>query len=134
MEERASLTDNYYRDAKAIITVFSIASQRSFKGVYEEIGRIGKEDYSPDALFFLVGNKIDLKEEQIPKAQIDDCLLSHQGTFVNYTRTSAKNGTNIDELFQSVGFNLVFKKVRPVTERNDLENIYNPKKKCSCKS
>ena len=83
------------------------------------------KDYSPNALYFLVGNKIDLNRDEVSKAQINDCKMSYPGVLSNYTRTSAKENTNIRELFEDVAQTLVSRQVRPVERGNGFQLLYN---------
>ena len=131
-ERWGSLTESYYRDAKAVIIVFAVDSHESFKSVYKDIKHIKDKDFSPHALYFLVGNKIDLKSDAVSKVQIDDCQKSNPGTFSAYLKTSAKKKKTVDKLFSVVAQTLVSKHVKPVQKGNMFQPIYDPPKKGGC--
>ncbi len=126
MEEYNSLTENYYRSAKGIIAVYSVVCSESFTHVLEDVKDVRNCDYAPDALFFLVGNKIDRNSDiQVPKERVNHLLLEEPGKFQRHYETSAKSHQGIDELFDGIAHSLVAAHSRPVAEgENDLRERY----------
>ena len=114
--------------------VFSVDCPESFQEVDKEVKRIIDMDFSTDALYFLVGNKIDLKREEVSQARIDNCQRSNPDVFCSYTRTSAKEGTNVRQLFDDIAKTLVSRRVRPVEKGAGFQPYYQPhdKKKNCC--
>ena len=131
-ERWRSLTESYFKESKAVIIVFSVDCPESFLEVDREVKRIISKDFSPDALYFLVGNKVDLKREEVSQARIDDCLESNQDAFCGYTRTSAKEGTNVRQLFDNIAQTLVSRRVRPVERGPGFQPFIQPHEKKNC--
>ena len=97
MERFRTLTNNYYRGTHAGIFVYSVDDPASLHYLPHWIRDL--EEYSPDAVKVLVGNKKDL-DTQISKETIDlfyganDCTVN--------SLTSAKTGEGIEQTFRSV--------------------------------
>nr|MDO8082434.1 GTP-binding protein [Candidatus Freyarchaeota archaeon] len=86
-----------YIDADLAILVFDLTNPESFKNlekwrweIYNSFGSL--------QLMVVIGNKSDLER----KISSEDCLKYAQGINAPYFETSAKLGTNIDEVFKSV--------------------------------
>lgn len=99
-EQYKSLGPIYYRNASAGIFVFDVTDQSSFDSIpcwlqeFEEA--VGRSKY----LKVLIGNKIDLEEDE----QVDDVIVSNYAKdngFI-YFRTSAKTGYNVEMMFQKL--------------------------------
>ena len=56
---------------------------------------------APDVLLYLVGNKSDLKEDRVVKPAEAE-KLGKRLKMLGYTETSAKDGSNVKELFQTI--------------------------------
>eukprot|EP01156_Anaeramoeba_ignava_P007170 Anaeramoba_ignava/a350888_27.p1 GENE.a350888_27~~a350888_27.p1 ORF type:complete len:201 (-),score=64.48 a350888_27:171-773(-) len=94
-----SITHNYYRNADAVMVVFDITNENSFKGLDEWFKNIS-EKAPKYAKKMLMANKKDLisqrflSEDEAKKfAKNFDCL---------YCEVSAKTGENIYEAFQTL--------------------------------
>ena len=97
-ERFRSITYSYYRGANAIIIVFDITDKKSFLSITEWLKQI--EKHAKENVFkFLVGNKSDLTEER--KVTFEEAKEYADKHDLPYIETSAKEGININELFES---------------------------------
>ena len=97
-ERFRSITYSYYRGANAIIIVFDITDKKSFLSITEWLKQI--EKHAKENVFkFLVGNKSDLAEER--KVSFEEAKEYADKHDLPYIETSAKEGININELFES---------------------------------
>ena len=97
-ERFRSITYSYYRGANAIIIVFDLSDKKSFISITEWLKQIEKHA-KENVLKFLVGNKSDLVEER--KVSFDEAKQYADEHELPYIETSAKEGININELFDS---------------------------------
>ena len=97
-ERFRTITYSYYRGANAIIIVFDLSDKKSFTSITEWLKQI--EKHSNENVFkFLVGNKSDLVDKrQITYEEANQYANEHK---LPYIETSAKEGININELFDS---------------------------------
>ena len=97
-ERFRSITYSYYRGANVIIIVFDITDKKSFLSITEWLKQI--EKHAKENVFkFLVGNKSDLSEER--KVTYEEAKEYADEHDLPYIETSAKEGININELFES---------------------------------
>lgn len=102
MERFRTITNNYYRGSHAAIFVYSMDDPSSLHYLAHWLRDLN--EYSPEAMKILVGNKKDL-ECEISKETIElfrtanECHLS--------VLTSAKTGEGIQDMFDSVAQMLV---------------------------
>ena len=97
-ERFRSITYSYYRGANAIIIVFDLSDKKSFISITERLKQI--EKHAKESVFkFLVGNKSDLVEER--KVTYEEAKQYADEHELPYIETSAKEGININELFDS---------------------------------
>ena len=97
-ERFRTITYGYYRGANAIIIVFDLSDKKSFISITEWLKQI--EKHANENVFkFLVGNKSDLVDKrQITYEEAKQYADEHD---LPYIETSAKEGININELFDS---------------------------------
>ena len=97
-ERFRSITYSYYRGANAIIIVFDLSDKKSFISITEWLKQI--EKHAKENVFkFLVGNKSDLVDQrQVSYEEAKQYADDHD---LPYIETSAKEGININELFDS---------------------------------
>lgn len=119
MERFRTITNNYYRGSHAAIFVYSVDEPSSIHYLGHWIRDL--EEFSPEALKILVGNKKDL-EGQISNETIElfntgnECGLS--------VLTSAKTGEGIQDTFDTIAEMLVQKanqEQSPASKSLDLE-------------
>ncbi|XP_053099756.1 ras-related protein Rab-13-like [Hemicordylus capensis] len=105
-EERfLSLSSCYYRDADAVLLVYSIPGPVSFDNLSHWL--CVARQYCADADIFLLGNKSDLEpcvsEEKAERFAVEHCA---SGKY----KVSAKTGENVDQCLQEMVERLLRKK------------------------
>ena len=97
-EEYRSLIQNFYRNSSLAILVYSIDNKNSFENLEIWLNEIRTKG-NPDVKIFLVGNKIDLEDKR--EVSTEEGKLFYENNKLSlFIETSAKNGTNIQELFK----------------------------------
>ena len=98
-EEYRSLGKHFYKDSYIVLLIYNIAKRESFDNLkniwYEDLLKYG-EEYK---VLAVVGNKCDLYEQEaVPEEEARRFADEKNALFMN---VSAKNGDNIDLLFES---------------------------------
>ncbi len=132
MERFACIDRAYFRNAGYIIYVYDLTNQKSFDNLKKWIKKEenATEDQEKKPLRILVGNKTDLKTEQV----VDDFKaqkFNSKNNFKAFKRTSAYTGYNLDNLFNVIAEDIVHnleltnykKKKKSVMEEYDFEGI-----------
>ena len=114
MEQYESMTESYYKDVHAIVAVFSLDSEESFKKIEPTVSKIINDDFSPKAIFFLVGNKKDLAAATVSDSKVNDFLRSCPGVFKEYLKISAHSDEDVSKVFDRVAHFIVVEKIKPV--------------------
>jgi Ras-related protein Rab-1A len=96
-ERFRTITNSYYRGTDAVILVFDLSRENTFKEIVYWISEI-KSNASDDILIYLVGNKNDLPKK-VKKDTIKNFVLRLQ---IPYIETSAKNSFNLEILFDEI--------------------------------
>jgi len=91
------------------IAVFDLTRRESLDALAEWVADARSAD--PEVTCILVGNKSDLVEEREVSPE-DAGAVAKQLRMISYMETSAKDGTNIRELFQTIARALVQKTQR----------------------
>ena len=102
-EKYRSLGPIYYRNASAGVAVFDITNVDSLNGLQQWIDDFKRHTDNP--LLFVVGNKTDLRQDNSVTDEQAKEFADKNGA--NLFLTSAKEGTNVKELFKSVFDELV---------------------------
>ena len=125
MDRYQSLTESYYKRASAIIVVFSKGCYESFTFIGSIMDDINRMDCCPDSLFFLVGNKVDLKEEDIfvHDKVVNEFIEDKSWLFQKYLKTSAKTGAGIQDLLHEIASSVVAGKGTRVRYRHNLTSL-----------
>lgn len=108
-ERFRTITTSYYKGAQAIIIVFDLTEKDSFdhlKGWMADVDRYAKEG----VMKVLVGNKNDLTNKR--QVSYDDAKEFAKKYGIEYIETSAKDSSNIEDLFIS-------------TTKSFISNVYN---------
>uniref|UniRef100_A0A6B2LLF8 Uncharacterized protein n=1 Tax=Arcella intermedia TaxID=1963864 RepID=A0A6B2LLF8_9EUKA len=95
-ERFRTITSSYYRGAHGVIVVYDVTNPQTFANVrnwYQDISRYAAEN----AHLVLVGNKCDLDQER--KVSTQDGQHLAQQLNMTFFETSAKNSTNVSEVF-----------------------------------
>jgi small GTP-binding protein len=81
------------------IVVYDVTRKDSLKCMNEWVDDVRKG--APEVLLYLVGNKVDLKEDRVvTKEQAEK--VAKKLNMLGYMETSAKSGTNVKVLFQTI--------------------------------
>lgn len=109
-EKFCMLTASYYRGTDGIIYVYDVSNRKSFEQVEWWIDQVNKKRYSSrtisgdvdtlhDINTILVANKCDVKEADRVVTESEGNELAKK-YHMKYIETSARNGENIEELFE----------------------------------
>ena len=97
-EQYRSICRHYYRCAQAIVLVYDTTSKASFDDLPDWM--IDLRQNVPDALVILAGNKCDKLDEEV--VRLEEAKEFAKSIKAEHFLTSAKDGTNINELFKSL--------------------------------
>ena len=97
-EKFKSLIPMYIRDANIILVVYDITNKDSFIHTEHWVNET-KDLKREDAIFVLVGNKIDLEENRIVSTKEAEDFATEKG-FLFY-EVSAKTGEKVEDLFNN---------------------------------
>ncbi|CAD8136030.1 unnamed protein product [Paramecium pentaurelia] len=97
-ERYQTLTQNFYKGAMGILLVFALNNKDSLKDIDKWMNQI-KQHTNENIIKVLIGNKADIKERCISNEEAQS-LATKYG--IPYFETSAKDGTNINEVFLQV--------------------------------
>ena len=123
-----SITKNYYIGSHGIILIYDITYKRTFENVQQWISQI-REEASQNVVIYLIGNKIDMKEERRVSTEEGKKLADE--LCLPFMETSAKEGININEVFDDIveRIDKVFGNMPKAPKKNKL---YKPKKSKCC--
>jgi GTPase KRas protein len=97
-EEYSALRDQWVREGKAFLLVYSVTSRQTFEEIpqfRERILIVNEDEVVP---MVLVGNKIDLEGERKVSSEEGRQLAKEYGN-IPFVECSALKGTNCDEVF-----------------------------------
>ncbi|XP_035216211.1 ras-related protein Rab-30-like [Stegodyphus dumicola] len=101
-ERFRSITQSYYRSAHALVLVYDISAQSTFKSLPMWIKEI--EQYAnPKVLRALVGNKVDREDRAVPSYEGEEFSRQNNMFFIE---TSAKEAENVEKLFTEIAIKL----------------------------
>jgi small GTP-binding protein len=97
-ERFASVREKFYRGARGCFLVFDLTRSNTLASV--KAWKKGLEGVEEDVIYFLIGNKADLKEQveienENIKAIVNELNLPEESFFI----TSAKTGEKVEEAF-----------------------------------
>jgi small GTP-binding protein len=107
-ERYNSICKVYYKDISAAIVVFDITNHESFLNIKKWIDNIIFINQNDELLYVIIGNKCDLKEDNIyndtNKDYLFECnkLLADYKINYIYFETSVKDNTNINGCFEEI--------------------------------
>jgi len=102
-EKYRSFTRQYYRGASAAALVYDITNHETFEGARRWLKDLRSE--LEDVVVVLVGSKCDLWESRQVDKAVASQLAATEGA--EHIECSAKEGTNVDELFETISRSLV---------------------------
>ena len=94
-----TIAKNYYKGSHGILLLYDVTKTNSFENIREWIRDIREEVYEK-AIIFLIGNKIDKKEER--KIQTEQGAKLAEEFNLPFFEASAKSGENVDEIFKAL--------------------------------
>ena len=101
-ERFRTITSSYYRGSQGVIVMFDLTKEDTFKNVIKWLAEL--ERYAAeDVRRILVGNKSDLPNRQV---QAKDALELADRLGLEYIETSAKDTTNVDQVFMTLAKNI----------------------------
>jgi Ras-related protein Rab-6A len=114
-EKFRSLIPMYIREAQIILLIYDITSKESFESIpkwFSDVLNVKNDE----AIFALVGNKIDLNDTRVVSFEEGKKLANEKN--IIFEEVSAKDGQNFNELFNNKLFNELYKKFK-----NKFDNI-----------
>ena len=124
-ERFKSLVPKYARGSSAIVVVFDLTDNSSLAQAQSMLDN-EQDNYEPDVLWYLVGNK---KDGQITYSLTNvEEYCKERG--IKFMQTSAKTGEGVIEVFQDISDQLTNVKVTEVDEVNIAIPIKKKKKNC----
>lgn len=121
-EKFRSISRSYIGRADGIFIVFDVSARSTFNKVQEWINSI-KDAGNNHVVIVLIGNKCDIERS----VSSDEAKVFAYDRNIAYYDTSAKDGTNIEEVFLYMAKNC--KTNKPVEEPVPQDN---PQKSCKC--
>jgi Ras-related protein Rab-8A len=123
-----TIAKNYYKGSHGILLLYDITKENSFENIREWVQNIREEVYEK-AIIFLIGNKIDKKNERKITTEQGQKLAAEYN--LPFFEASAKSGENVEEIFKNL-----YKKISEVyvdmqKEKGGKLNS-NTKKKIKC--
>lgn len=125
-ERFRTLTQGFYRGAAGILVVYDITNSVSFDQIPMWVESITENCYNPP-LVCIVGNKVDLiAERAIDRAKGEHIAKQYE---YEYNECSAKDGTNITEIFRKLTEMIIAKNNANIanTDPNNLKLVANSK-------
>ena len=122
-EKFRSLIPMYIREAQIILLIYDISNRESFESLPKWFSDI-LDVKNNEAVFVLVGNKIDLENER--KVSYEEGKQFAMEKNLIFQEVSAKNGTNFEELFYKQIFEAVYDKFKAEFDKREKmeENEY----------
>ena len=101
-EKFRSINSIFYQDANICILVYDITNKKSFDEMKDYWYNSVLENSSNDIIFHVVGNKIDLfDQEVVDRKEVDD-FCKQLGTEVNFVSAKDESNVYVDELFKKL--------------------------------
>ena len=97
-ERFRSITQTYYKIAHLIVFVYAIDNENSFNNIQNWVKDV--RNINENAKFLLVGNKCDLEDKR--QVSTDEAKKYAKDNEINFIEVSAKEGTNIEKMFNSI--------------------------------
>ena len=126
-EKFCSLAKIYYKDAKVVILVYDITSEKSFTELKEYWYEQVKLDGRKDVIFVLVANKNEFYQQmQVTYEEVEEFAKSiGAGFFCN----SSLSNSGINEMFNYIGKKLLNPNYDIYEENNKAKEEYEKKRK-----
>ena len=109
-----SLVSLYYRDAVAAVICYDLMNKQSFESVSYWANEMQQKNNVENFIITLAGNKADLPQDQwqITEDMVDTLKQKlNLGSDVISTKTSAKTGVGVRDLFTAIAHQIVKQKL-----------------------
>eukprot|EP01156_Anaeramoeba_ignava_P022834 Anaeramoba_ignava/c21095_g7_i1.p1 GENE.c21095_g7_i1~~c21095_g7_i1.p1 ORF type:complete len:211 (+),score=87.38 c21095_g7_i1:19-651(+) len=116
-----SFSSSVYKNADIILIVFDLTKEESLYKIEYFLNEI-ENNCRTNPLIVIVGNKSDLIEEQLENVEEKIKEILNGDKFI-FFKTSAKDGTNVNELFYEIAKK--FKENQPNNPKKEEENSDN---------
>ena len=126
-----AITKNYYKGANGIILIYDVTNLQTYENVKNWITQI-REEANPNVIIYLAGNKIDVNDEERAVHPEEGIKIAEEFN-LPFFETSAKNGININEIFENLVEKIdeVYSKLE-VPKNNGKNKLYTGKTKKGC--
>ena len=101
-EKFRSINSIFYQDANICILVYDITNKKSFDEMKDYWYNSVLENSSNDIIFHVVGNKIDLFDQEVVDRKEVDNFCKQLGTEVNFVSAKDESNVYVDELFKKL--------------------------------
>lgn len=105
MEKYRSISSSYYRGSHSALVIFDLTAKSTFENVtkwLEAYYKSSSPQYKKNII--LIGNKVDLESNrEVKREEAESYAKDNQ---MLYWETSAKEGSNVDEVFNFIAKNL----------------------------
>jgi small GTP-binding protein len=128
-EKYRSLAPLYYRGASAALVVYDITNKESFDNARKWIQEVQTQE-GQHVVIGLAGNKVDLEGQRQVKTEEGQTFAQDNG-FIFY-ETSAKNCTNIHEMFKAIAKAVPSQNPPSKQKGVVLDDPNTDGKKCAC--
>lgn len=119
-ERFRTITQSYYRSANGVIIVYDITKRQSYVNLQRWIDEVRRYTAS-NVILALVGNKCDLDgERQVEQAEVA-AMCEAIPEIMFSIETSAKDNTNIENVFQNLAKELKVRRLLHFYLKNSLE-------------
>lgn len=104
-ERYKSLAPMYYRNANAALVVYDVTEADSLVKAQSWVNELKQKVGDDNLVIHLVGNKVDLVEEEPAKrvVSMEDATTYATEEKLLFKEVSAKTGLNIKDVFQTIG-------------------------------
>ncbi|XP_030064740.1 ras-related protein Rab-35 isoform X2 [Microcaecilia unicolor] len=126
-ERFRTITSTYYRNTHGVIIVYDVTSPESFVNVKRWLHEIGQ---NCDNVCKILGNKNDDPSRKQVETADAKCFSEQMG--VRLFETSAKENSNVEEMFNSITFMVLKAKkdnLARLHQQTEVVKINKPKKK-----
>lgn len=118
-EKYRSMTRGYLRDSHGVFLVFDLSNKKSFDSLNSWLEEINNSDINKKCVKILIGNKSDCNEKEIEEETAKK-FAEEKG--MKYYTVSAKEGVNIETMFEKMGNDCV-KILIQEEEENNKSNV-----------
>eukprot|EP01117_Protostelium_nocturnum_P009546 TRINITY_DN3405_c0_g1_i1.p1 TRINITY_DN3405_c0_g1~~TRINITY_DN3405_c0_g1_i1.p1 ORF type:complete len:197 (+),score=50.52 TRINITY_DN3405_c0_g1_i1:364-954(+) len=128
-KERISIRTTPQTGFHGVILIFDVTNRVSFSNLKHRIAEIDREAYEPVSKI-LVGNKSDLEEARAVTTEEGTEFANSLG--IPFIETSAKSGSNVEELFSSLSESIMIRVSLPLEQQATIDSSSQSDKNTKC--